>query len=414
MTIFRRNGKEETPPPLVSVLVLAYNHIDYTRQCIESLYKYTTDVDFELITINNGSTDETEQFFNSLPNEKKISFPENIGVDKAINHGFRIAEGKYTLNLSNDIIVTRNWLSNLVTCMESDEKIAMVVPVCGFSSNYQQVNLKYDSLDEMQILMKTYNTSNPSLWEERMRLVTYTCLFRTDVQRSIGGFDEDFNPGAYDDDAISFTIRRGGYKLMLARDTYVHHFGSVTFSAEYAKNNIAVRNRILFMQKFGIDSWSASLIDFNIVDITDVPEKGPVSILGIGSSCGASILQVKNKLREKGILDVSLDYYSQLPSCMTDLATICRKCVMGFPKDVKQHFSEPYDLIIVEAETDKLENLESFYTDLCSMLKEDGQLITTAANQELYGKIEKILEEKKLKNKKSIKDYYYRFQKSIH
>ncbi|WP_069998731.1 glycosyltransferase family 2 protein [Cellulosilyticum sp. I15G10I2] len=399
----------EVHTPLVSIVVLAYNHLNYTKMCIESLYKYTSDVNFELITINNGSTDGTEAYFESLTHTKKISFPENIGVDKAINYGFKIAEGKYTLNLSNDIVVTSNWLSNLITCMESDVKVGMVVPVCGASSNNQQVVLPYNSLDEMQHMARKYNKSNPNLWEERLKLVTYTCLFRTDLQKAIGGFDEAFNPGAYDDDAISFRIRRAGYKLILAMDTYVHHFGSVTFNAEYTKNNLAARNNELFKKKFGLYSWNACMIDFNIVNIADYTKGGSVRILGIGKSCASTLLQMKNIFRKNGVWDTELFYLSEAEQSMTDLYTICRECIYASAQNVKQYFgSRQYDVIVVESETNKLDDLEQFFIDLADMVKDDGQIITTALG-EVYPKINNILLEKGFIHSNQVRNYYFAF-----
>lgn len=407
---------EKTPntqseAPLVSIVLLAYNHLEYTKLCVESLYRYTTDVPFELITVNNGSSDGTEAFFNSLPNLKKLSFAENIGVDKAVNRGFALAEGKYTLNLSNDIVVTPRWLKNLVTCAESDESIGMVVPVCGFSSNYQQVNLGYKSLDEMQVMAEAYNQSNPRLWEERIRLVTYTCLFRTDLQKAIGGFDEEFNPGAYDDDAISFRIRRMGYRLILAGDTYVHHFGSVTFNAEYTKNNIALRNRDLFYRKFGIPSWQASLIDFYVVNLADRPFQGPVRLLGIGGSCGATLLQIKNRLRKNGVEVTVIDYLSENERAIPELFTLCERCIYASPNKVKSLFGDKaYDLIVMESETDKLTDIEAFYGDLCTLLKENGRLVTTAAVAVLPV-IKAVLAGNGLTEAGSTNGYYFAFER---
>lgn len=397
--------------PVVSVVLLAYNQLAYTKKCVESLFRHTSDVEYELITINNGSSDGTEEYFNSLPNVKKISFPENVGVDKAINCGFRLAEGTYTLNLSNDIVVTPRWLKNLVACADSDEKIGMVVPVCNFSSNHQTVGLPYSSLEELDQITELYNRTNPALWEERLRLITYTCLFRTDLQKEIGGFDEEFNPGAYDDDAISFTIRRRGYKLILAKDTYVHHFGSITFGAEYAKNNLAARNRALFMKKFGVDPWGATMIDQQIVALADYGRKGEVKILGVGQSCGASLLQIKNGYRAKGVNDVTLHYLSEATYNLADLATVCKTCGVAPPSEVKQHFGQKeWDLIVVESETDKLRNLEAFYSDLCGMIKPGGRLITTAAGG-LLPMIEQILARNGFGRANSLKEYYFAFDR---
>ena len=398
--------------PLVSVVLLAYNHLDYTKQCVESLFQYTNDVDYELITVDNGSSDGTREYFDSLPNRKKLSFQENIGVDRAVNRGFELAEGKYALNLSNDIVVTHNWLVNLVTCMESDEKVGMAAPVCGYSSNGQQIDLGYRTLEQMHEITRRRNVSNPKLWEERLKLVTYTCLYRTDVLRQIGGFDEEFNPGAYDDDAISFTIRRMGYKLILAVDTYVHHFGSVTFNAEYAKNNIAVRNRALFFRKFGVDSWGAASIDGNIVGLVDYRKKSPFRMLGVGQSCGSTLLQVKNMFRRIGYTDVTIDYLSDIGENLPDLATVCRKSARAPLMDVGRVFDGTlYELIVLESETEKLADIGGLLHTLCGMLGPDGQLITTAGPVTLPV-IRGVLEREGFAETAGVQNRYFRYERT--
>ncbi len=371
--------------PLVSIVVLAYNHLDYTRQCIESLYKYTSHIDFELITINNGSTDGTKEYFQSLPNKKKISFDENMGVDSAINHGFRMAEGKYTINVSNDLVLTANWLDNLLICAESDEKIGMVVPVCNCASNYQQVNLGYEDLNQMQLIAKNYNISNPLKWQDRLRLVTYACLIRTDIQKAFGGFDEDFNPGGFDDDALSFRVRRAGYRLILAGDTFIHHFGSVTFDPEYKKHDIFTKNRKLFQKKFGVDVWSVCAVDFNVLTLADLNKKGGINILGIGISCGATLLQLKNKLRERGVDDVKLYYISQAEHNLPDLKTICERCEYRWDLNCTGLYPDrTFDYIIVESESRNIPDINWFYRGVTRMLKDGGQLIFTAADEEIF------------------------------
>ena len=382
------------PRPTVSIVLLGYNHLEYTKLCVESLYRYTKDVDFELITVNNGSSDGTEDYFNSLPNQKKLSFPENIGYDRAVNLGFREAEGKYILTLSNDIVLTSRWLDNLLACMESDDKIGMVVPVCGFSSNFQQVDLPARSLDEMQKLAEQYNKSSPARWEDRMRLVTYVCLFRAEALRAAGGFDEEFNPGCYDDDAISFSIRRLGYRLILAVDTYVHHFGSVTFREEYVKTNVAARNHALFFRKFGVDSWAASAFDRALISLADYARTGEVRLLGIGMKCGASLLQIKNVYRNCGNRDVRLFYLSGSEPNLTDLSTVCEECAFVPAEEVGLRPFGPgaFDLIAVEYDAGTLADPEGFFGRAAGMLRPGGRLLAPLPPA-LYPRVEGALRE---------------------
>lgn len=405
-------------PPLVSIVVLAYNHLDYTKQCIDSLYRYTSHIDFELITINNGSTDGTKEYFDSLPNQKKISFDENIGVDKAINHGYRIAEGKYTVNVSNDLILTTNWLDNLLICAESDEKIGMVAPASSYSSNFQQVNLGYKTLEEMQEMARAFNVSYPQKWEERLRLIIYTCLIRTDLQKSIGGFDEDFNPGGFDDDALCFTVRRAGYKLILAMDTFVHHFGSVTFHAEYAKNDLIARNRKLFNDKFGVDAWSVCYINYNILILANLEIAGSdkgVDILGIGLTWGATLLQLKNHLKLKGIQDTRLWYISEGSDNLTDLNTICTGCEqMGDRSLVEIYQDKNFDYIIVEGDSSQITDINTYYGTLMNRLKAGGQMVFKAADQQTFQAVLNAVHPERIKDIRHIRelnDFYYSFIK---
>ncbi len=179
--------------PLVSVVLLAYNHLDYTKQCYESLIAHTDGVEYELITVDNGSTDGTAEYFESLPHKKKLRFEENIGVDRAINRGLQLGEGTYLLNLSNDIVVTDHWLENLVAIMESDERVAMAVPVCGYSPSRQQI---------------------------------CTCLYRAEALADAGWLDEQVALDTCDSDTISVRLRRMGWRLVLAGETSVHPLGS--------------------------------------------------------------------------------------------------------------------------------------------------------------------------------------------
>ncbi len=391
--------KTERHSPLVSIVVLAYNQLHYTKLCIESLFRHTSHIDFELITVNNGSTDGTKEYFDLLPNEKKVNFADNIGVDTAVNSGFKLAEGKYTINVSNDLILTEKWLDNLLLCMESDQKIGMVVPASSYSSNYQQVNLGYTDLDDMQVKAKEFNKSDPHKWEDRLRLITYTCLIRTDLQKELGGFDEDFNPGGFDDDALSFAVRRKGYRLILAMDTFVHHFGSVTFQVEYEKHNLLIRNRLLFASKFGVDAWAACQINFELLKLANVNKSinkdGSVRILGIGDTCGATPLQLKNQLRAAGVDNVELSYISHFQQNITDLQTICQKCYyINDPWEfISKDASEAgqYDYIMLERDVMKINDYDKYALALTDYLNPGGQLLFSASNSEAAAMIVKAI-----------------------
>ncbi|MBA4383340.1 MAG: hypothetical protein C0410_01250, partial [Anaerolinea sp.] len=198
---------------LVSIVVQSFNRLDKTKNCIESILKYTSDINYELILIDNGSTDNTLNYFKSIdyPRKTIVHVTKNIG--SFVPSIYKL-NGKYVAIVCNDTYVTHNWLNNLITCMKSDETIGMVVPVISNGSNNQGADITFNSLEEMQAKAKAHNISNPCLWYERMRLVIQLAVYKKEIFDIVGLLDYGFFHDFADDD-LSFRIRRSGYKIVL-------------------------------------------------------------------------------------------------------------------------------------------------------------------------------------------------------
>ena len=368
----------------VSLIMLAYNKLEYTRLAVESLYKYTSNIDFEFITVNNGSSDGTKAYFESLPNEKKLNFENNVGGDRAFNEAIKYAEGEYTVFLNNDLIFTENWLENLIKVIESDPKIGVVVPVCNSSSNYQVVQLEYYDTNMLQEVAKKYNKSDSSKWEERLRLMLYAAIFRTKELKELGGLDEIYSPGGFDDDDLTCRYRRAGYKLILTKDTYLHHYGSITIGEAYAA--ILGRNRVFFKNKFGYDSWEASHVDFNVIDNIIYDNKSEVKILGIGDTCAATTLQIKNRLRELGSKDIELDYFALKDEYVIDLKTICNNVNVGNIDELYNYINDrKYDYIYMDRIMYDTSEVNHTINKISSILDKAGTLIINTKIKTING-----------------------------
>lgn len=286
----------------VSIVVVGYNKIEYTKQCIEYLVKNTDlkGLNCELITINNGSSDETESFFESLPHEKKLNFVKNSLSSMEICMQ-NAAEGRYLVFLANDVIVSEKWLDNLLVCIKSDDTIGAVSPVTNYVSNLQSIPVDYKSIEEMQIFASAYNKSDPLKWEDRARLLPIANLVSSEKLNEIGFFDRYFYFGEFGDDDFSLRCRRAGYRQVLCRDTFVHHFGSVTSGDAQRKSNSLGISRVLFRKKHGIDAWDHDFCHNPIIiSHLNLDKKGRINILGIDSGIGSTPLQIKASLRQKG------------------------------------------------------------------------------------------------------------------
>ncbi|MFT9495200.1 glycosyltransferase [Anaerosolibacter sp.] len=249
-----------------SIVILTFNQLHYTKLCIDSIRKYTDKETYEIIVVDNHSTDGTVEWLKVQGDIQTIFNVENLGFPIGCNQGLAMAQGDNILLLNNDVIVTPHWLSNLTVCLYSSERIGAVGAVSNSCSNYQTIPITYKNIEEMIPFAEKNNILNKGHWEERPRLIGFCLLIKKDVVDKIGLLDERFSPGNFEDDDYCYRIRQAGYQLMLCKDVFIHHFGSASFSkSRQTFNDILTINRKKFMEKWGFDAWSPDFIrqDFN-------------------------------------------------------------------------------------------------------------------------------------------------------
>lgn len=242
---------------MTSIIIVTYNKFDYNKLCIESIRQYTEPGSYEIIVVDNNSTDGTVEWLQRQPDIRLICNRENVGFPAGCNQGMAVAGGDSILLLNNDTIVTPQWLTNLKKCLFNADDIGAVGAVTNSCSNFQSIPTEYASIEEMIGFARQINHSDPELWEERARLVGYCMLIKAEVVRKIGLLDEFFSPGNYEDDDYSLRIRNAGYRLVLCRDTFIHHFGSVSFGERTDQfNHLLETNKQRFTEKWGIAPFS--------------------------------------------------------------------------------------------------------------------------------------------------------------
>ena len=380
--------------PLVSICFLAYNSLErLTKPSIEAILKYTQDIDYELILIDNGSTDETFEYFKRLAVEKKKIYrvTKNIGGIfgfSQIENGFYDGNirGKYIAFVPNDVLVTKNWLKNMLICVESSPNIGLVAPVMDNCSNLQTINLDYKDFDDMQKKAATYNQSDPRKWQERLRLIPVVALMPRAAAHKAVFYDKAFIYSFADDD-MSMSLRRFGYKLMLCGDTFIHHEGSSVVGKNAKKNAEDLRKgREIFKEKYyGVDAWEdvanfevdmANLLLLNNCKDTRFEKDKLFQVLGVDVRCGTPLLDVKNRLTLDGDKQVQLSAYIQDAKYWLDLKTICRGIVECGPiEQVEQKLSgHKFEYIICGEFIEEYKNPLIRLKQWMSLLEQDGRL----------------------------------------
>lgn len=265
----------------------------------------------------------------------------------------------------------------------------MVVPATSNVSNLQQVDLPYHTYEEMQEAAVRFNRSDPRKWEDRMRLITLGALYRKEVLLALGwpladpGFVHDFG-----DDDVSFAVRRLGYRIVLAGDTWIchdHDFRHGEGKDPAAFDRSLKIGRENFREKyFGIDAWE-DVNNYYAPHLETLEIKklaGTAHILGVDVKCGTPILDVKNRLRKASCFDAELSAFTQSPQYWMDLKTICTGLVACDREEfLTDSFPDEYfDYIIVDRPINSYHEPQKMINDLFSLCKKGGTVICKLKN----------------------------------
>jgi len=145
-----------------SIIILTYNNLMYNNKCVDSIRKYTKEDSYEMIVVDNNSTDGTREWLMEQNDIKAILNDENVGFPKGCNIGIAAADKENDiLLLNNDTVVTPRWLDNLKTCIYSDDKVGATASITNNCSNYQAISVPYSDLKDMISFAEVNNVSKP-------------------------------------------------------------------------------------------------------------------------------------------------------------------------------------------------------------------------------------------------------------
>ncbi len=209
---------------LTSIIILNWNGIDFTKECIASLYNLTKEK-FEVIVVDNGSKSGEITELRALKKKglikKLIENKSNIGFSAANNQGLRKAKGDYLLLLNNDTIVTKGWLSEMIKATKADPSIGIVGPHLPESEGSETI---YGGgfVDVSGVARHSFN-KNAS---EAEQVGGAAIFFKREVFERIGELDEGFSPIYFEETDYCSRARKAGFKVWFTPKSKVIHFGS--------------------------------------------------------------------------------------------------------------------------------------------------------------------------------------------
>lgn len=205
-----------------SIITIASNgSLAETVRCIESIFKHTKD--FELIVVDNATTDGTAGYLDALPHGNVKVVQGGGTFSKNNNLGLLVVDpdSEYIVFLNNDTIVHEGWIEGMEEYFHKTpfgNRVGAVGPVSSMSNGRQMVGVQDP---------KEWALKNKGRWSHTGILYGWCIMARRDVIDKIGGFDESFENG-YEDNDLSLRIKLSGYEIIIAYGVYIDHVGQAT------------------------------------------------------------------------------------------------------------------------------------------------------------------------------------------
>lgn len=254
----RINGCPRETGRHVSIVVVTFNNLVLNRLCLESVLGNTDCSSYEVIVVDNGSTDGTATYLQELVAGSaalRVIFNErNLGFACATNQGLAAATGDVLVLLNNDTIVPPGWLTGLRRHLENPA-VGLVGSVTNRAGNEAEIDASYRTYRELVEYAQGYTRAHEGEYFD-IRTATMFCVaMRRDVYARVGSLDERFELGMFEDDDYSIRVRQAGLRVVCAEDAFVHHFGGASVGGlapvgEYGR--VFHANRRRFEEKWGV------------------------------------------------------------------------------------------------------------------------------------------------------------------
>lgn len=239
-------------PGLVSIVMLSWNAPQFTKLALDSIREHTAG-EYEVIIVDNGSAPETVEWLRTLTDVRVIYNTENRGYAGGNNQALAAARGEYVVLLNNDVVVTEGWLEDLIDAFERVPGLGISAPRSNRIAGDQIVaDAVYADVGQMHEFARSRRAQFRRQGYLTDRAIGLCLCVDRRLIEEVGGFDERYGAGNFEDDDFSLRARAAGYRIWVCNDVFIHHFGSQTFAANKVDWSATMRgNWTKFAEKWG-------------------------------------------------------------------------------------------------------------------------------------------------------------------
>jgi GT2 family glycosyltransferase len=217
--------------PLVSVVIPVHNKVRVTQNCLASLILAPNRASFEVIIVDDGSTDETLELSESAKGVRFVRHDAAQGFVRSCNDGAQIARGAYVLMLNNDTEVTPGWIDELLHVFEHFDGVGMAGAKLVYADGKLQEagGIVWNNGDPWNY-GRAANAAEPRFnYTRQIDYISGACIMLPKrLWDELGGFDEQFAPAYFEDADLAFRVREKGFKTVYTPFSRVTHFEGIS------------------------------------------------------------------------------------------------------------------------------------------------------------------------------------------
>lgn len=207
----------------VSVITSAYNRVGDLINCIDSIRKSTYD-DYEIIVVDNASTDETSRILNEKYGEqiKLITLTENVFSAGGKNAGIAAAKGEYLWFVDSDMLVTNRLMEQFVRTLDENKTIGLVGSKIYYYEDKEKLWSCGATINMITSMAKSKKQSELHGKISEVDIILCGYMVRREVIEKVGGFDERLKI-VFEESDFEKRIQLAGYKIKILNDEKIYH-----------------------------------------------------------------------------------------------------------------------------------------------------------------------------------------------
>ena len=365
----------------VSFIILSYNLLDDTINCIESIRGTVPASAREIVIVDNASTDGSVEWLKEQDDIILLCNTENSGFPKGCNQGVAIASPQNDIFLlNNDVLLPPNALFWLRMGLYENDSVGTTGSITNNAGNLQALPFTDNSTSNLMNFAINNNLPQEYPYEEKLYLIGFALLIKRSVYNLVGDLDERFSPGNYEDNDYGIRVLNAGYKNVLCKNSFIIHFGSKSFNKNKSNyQNLLTSNARKFEEKWNLSPLYYFKPHPELFSLIEVPKETPLRILDIGCGCGALLAHMK------GVYPNAQTYGIELDDNAAKYASLFGDVICG---DVESSdLSWPhnfFDYVIMGNVLEHLREPSIVLKKIYPHLKERGRIIASMPNVKHY------------------------------